>query len=160
MKKIILAAVVALSAVTALGMAPASAEGQSKATVCHFNGTDDIVVISVADPAVQSHVDHGDARPGDAVPGMDATYGESCEIVDNPTGPSPFGAACEALSTQLMGVTGVWGGYTNPEVCDFGGTLNKFNRPLISDQLLPACFGQGGTGFLISIIDQNARCTV
>ena len=159
MKRILIAAALAATAL-AFGSAGATqAEGQTKATVCHFNGTDDIVVISIADPAVQSHIDHGDSRPGDAVPGEDATYGENCEIVPNPTGPSPFGIACENLPNTVMGVTGTYldlGPFQNCALTN----LTKDNRAQISNQLLPACFGQGGLGYFISIIDQAAVCTM
>ena len=85
MKKLILAVALALTAF--MVVAPPASAGQEKSVVCHFNGTDDIVAISIADPAVQSHIDHGDSRPGDPAPTTNpngATYGANCEIVDNP----------------------------------------------------------------------------
>ena len=36
----------------------------------HTSGTNGYELISIADPAVQSHIDHGDATPGGDVPDM------------------------------------------------------------------------------------------
>lgn len=57
---------------------PASA-GQTKAAVCHVDGQNLFSVVEVADPAVQAHVDHGDALPGGDVPGMPGyVFDQSC----------------------------------------------------------------------------------
>lgn len=62
----ILLSVAALSAAAVgLTVTPASA-GQTKSDVCH-GGDDGIELISIADPAIDSHIAHGDAQPGDVL---------------------------------------------------------------------------------------------
>lgn len=88
MKKLIAAA--AVTAVAAIGFgvsSPTDAKGgQPKETVCH-DGDHGIEAISIAAPAVEKHIAHGDFRPGDPVPGYGgygATFGDDCQPVPNP----------------------------------------------------------------------------
>ncbi len=64
-----------------LAIAPnASADGEAKSTVCHIDGKGRVRALSVADVAVDAHLDHGDPEAGDPVPGFDGfVYGETCE---------------------------------------------------------------------------------
>jgi hypothetical protein len=59
------------------------AKGQAKTEVCHR--TDDpenpYVLIEVADPALDAHIAHGDAGPGEAVPGMGGpVFDDACQL--------------------------------------------------------------------------------
>jgi hypothetical protein len=56
--------------------------GQLKFDVCHrTEGTNEFILINIADPALEAHIAHGDAKPGDPVPGMESsTFGPNCEI--------------------------------------------------------------------------------
>ena len=58
MKKVLTAAAVLVTAVTVASVASA---GQARVDVCHVHGNGDIEQITVAEPAYQSHIDHGDA---------------------------------------------------------------------------------------------------
>lgn len=64
-------------------VAPATALAGDKTDVCHFDAdtnTYHLMTVSVA--AMANHLAHGDAVPGDAVPGMDGyELGPNCEIV-------------------------------------------------------------------------------
>jgi len=71
--------------------AAARGGGQAKIDVCHADGKDDYRLISVAEAAYQTHLDHGDATIGDFVPGTDESkvFDETCQIIDAPvTGPT------------------------------------------------------------------------
>src|SRR5262245_58732021 len=51
-----------------------------KVHVCHVNGHGIFHLINVASSAVNAHLNHGDAFPGDPVPGNpDLILNESCE---------------------------------------------------------------------------------
>lgn len=53
---------------------------QTKVDVCHYDAeTDAYQLITIADPAVDAHINHGDAQPGDAVPTMEGfEFDETC----------------------------------------------------------------------------------
>ena len=54
----------------------------SRVSVCHVAGTGTFRLISIADPALASHIRHGDAQPGDAVPAQPGKkFTSSCAIV-------------------------------------------------------------------------------
>ena len=60
---------------------PAMAAPGDKVDVCHLTSseTNERVLISVNDNAWDAHYDHGDAQPGDAVPGMAGyVFDDSC----------------------------------------------------------------------------------
>lgn len=53
-----------------------------RTSVCHVNGTGAFQLISVADPALPTHIAHGDAVPGDPVPGNAGyAFDDGCHIV-------------------------------------------------------------------------------
>jgi hypothetical protein len=56
------------AAVLTLGSASAMAR-QPNVEICHINGNGTYRLIAVAAPAVPAHMAHGDAQPGDPVPG-------------------------------------------------------------------------------------------
>ena len=70
---------------------PVRLAGQLKSDVCHrTEGINEFILINIADPAVESHIAHGDAKPGDPVPGMEpSTFGPACEIEDEDDDPVP-----------------------------------------------------------------------
>jgi 5'-nucleotidase len=43
--------------------------GKDKAAVCHMDGQGNYSLITIADPALDAHLAHGDSQPGDAIPG-------------------------------------------------------------------------------------------
>lgn len=64
--------------------------GQTKTDVCHSHGDGSYDLITVADPAVDSHLAHGDALIGDEVPGdPSSVFNEVCESIPAPVA-DPF----------------------------------------------------------------------
>lgn len=66
----------------AAGRASAAAQpDRDKVDICHrTNGESDFILISVASPAVDAHVAHGDGRPGEAFPGQPGMrFGPTCQ---------------------------------------------------------------------------------
>lgn len=67
---------------------PAFAAPAQKVDVCHNTSseTNEWVLISISDNAWDAHASHGDASPGDAVPGMEGyVFDDSCN--PEPSGP-------------------------------------------------------------------------
>lgn len=61
----------------------AAAAPAPKVDICHKRGNGTYHLISVNENALQAHLAHGDALPGDPVPGMDGkVFDESCNIID------------------------------------------------------------------------------
>lgn len=57
--------------------------GGEKVDVCHNEGDGTFHLINISDNAFDSHVAHGDASPGDPVPGMSGKkFDEACNVVD------------------------------------------------------------------------------
>ena len=72
--------VLLLAALPVLSVGAGPAE---KVDVCHREGNGSFHLINVSAKAMPAHVAHGDAKPGEAVPGMtDTVFGENCELVD------------------------------------------------------------------------------
>jgi hypothetical protein len=62
------------------------AGGQTKTEICHRTGAAQFILISVAEPAVDAHIGHGDGRIGNPVPGQPGTkFSTNCTPV--PVGP-------------------------------------------------------------------------
>ena len=79
-------------------LAGSSAEARTaKVDICHrTDGTNTFIALSVAAPAVEPHVAHGDASPGQAVPGQPGMM---------------FAADCTSTaSVRVITVTGRWTG--------------------------------------------------
>lgn len=57
-----------------------SGSSKTKVDVCHYDAeTDAYQLITIADPAVDAHINHGDAQPGDAVPTMEGfEFDDTC----------------------------------------------------------------------------------
>jgi len=62
---VLVAAVLLVSSTTGV-----LAEGKAKVNVCHANEAGSFNLINVSESALPAHLAHGDAAPGDAVPGM------------------------------------------------------------------------------------------
>jgi hypothetical protein len=62
---VLVAAVLLVSSTTGV-----LAQGRAKVNVCHANGAGSFNLINVSESALPAHLAHGDAVPGDAVPGM------------------------------------------------------------------------------------------
>jgi hypothetical protein len=73
------------------GAAVVRSAGQTKVEVCHRTfGTNEYVLIDIADPALPTHLSHGDAQVGEAVPDAPGFhFGETCELVEYDGGPTP-----------------------------------------------------------------------
>lgn len=64
--------------------------GQIKTDVCHSHGDGSYDLINVADPAVDSHIEHGDGLIGQSVPDMAGfIFDEACEAIPEPVA-DPF----------------------------------------------------------------------
>ncbi len=88
-------AALTLTALLACGEAPTEPEaedrdapqyargGQLKVQVCHRTGNGAWNLITVGQPTVTAHRAHGDAEPGEIVPGSGDTqvFGASCEVL-------------------------------------------------------------------------------
>src|SRR5262249_42634329 len=76
-----------------LAAVPSMAAPAQRVDVCHREGNGSFHLISVAAPAVTAHINHGDALPGDPVPGQDGgRFDEACGIVRASTCPCGFTA--------------------------------------------------------------------
>jgi hypothetical protein len=82
---------------------PVSAERPDEVSVCHLDADSGTYKqLSVPQPAAAAHDSHGDARPGDPVPGMAGyTFDESCTVVAPP--PDPTRNVVEVLSGPATG---------------------------------------------------------
>ena len=70
------------TAVTVEETVVAGKKGQKKVDVCHVTGNGSYILITIAEPALPAHLNHGDGQPGDPVPGMEGfVFDESCEPV-------------------------------------------------------------------------------
>ena len=81
-------------------VAPATAlAGGEKVAVCHLDAdTGTFHLITVSDSAFPAHVAHGDASPGDPVPGKEGyEFGPSCELL------SPVFCPKEGTLTETLG---------------------------------------------------------
>ena len=75
---------VVFACVLSLGvLRPGSVSGQNdKQDVCHRESNGTYHLITIAEPAYQNHLDHGDANIGDEVPdGSRLVFNEACEPV-------------------------------------------------------------------------------
>ena len=94
MKKVLFVVSIVMLLVVVMAI-PAFAAGQTKSDVCHLDDAGNYMLINIADPALDSHIAHGDSQSGDAVPGNEDGYvfGEDCSPVPPPL-PVPEGPGC------------------------------------------------------------------
>jgi hypothetical protein len=65
--------------------------GQNKIDVCHSEGNGSYHMITIAEPAYPSHVNHGDAGVGEPVPGASGfVFDEDCNVVEVVSCPCDF----------------------------------------------------------------------
>lgn len=129
------------------------AKGQAKTEVCHR--TDDpenpYVLIEVADPALDAHIAHGDAGPGEAVPGMGGpVFDDACQL-GAVTCPCFAAADLDAFTLEydltLFGeeVHGDWRSTLLLSAIQQGSTTGEF----------AGVTGIAGSGFSCGLIDRN-----
>jgi hypothetical protein len=97
---------VAVSLVTALlASGVALAGGPEKVDVCHHEGNGSYHLINISSSALPAHIEHGDALPGDPVPGMEGKkFDENCNIVDaGPSVTSGYSGLTEAAGVRYRG---------------------------------------------------------
>jgi hypothetical protein len=131
-------------AVTSVDGAAAFNQGVSESVVCHYDAVADVwSPITLPEQAVQAHLRHGDALPGDRLPDDSGVFGPSCEEIPDPPPPAlpniveidppsaaagqygASGAAFGPLPT-LVGVSG-----TVVLVNDAAGTTSDACEPLV-----------------------------
>lgn len=105
-----LAATTALFAAVAVASPIANATGQTKSDVCHVS-SDHVELISIADPAVESHLEHGDNVVGSTLPDG-STVGADCSIIP------PVDPPAETLQELCDDIGGVYGVDGNDTRCD------------------------------------------
>jgi hypothetical protein len=96
------------AALLMFGMLGAVAQASAvKVDVCHRRGNGSYILINISENALAAHVAHGDASPGEPVPGMEGKqFDEACNVVDAPI---------YVLSAQLnYNGAGGWGGWSCP----------------------------------------------
>ncbi len=98
------------AALAPTGVVTASA---NKVDICHREGNGSFILINISNKAYPAHDKHGDAKPGQAVPGKDGfVFDDACKVVQlsrvysAPLNYSPYG----------------WGGWSCPS-----GTPNLFD---------------------------------
>jgi hypothetical protein len=78
--------------------------GGIKVDVCHNEGNGTYHLINISDNAFDSHVAHGDASPGEAVPGMTGfEFDEACNVVQALQTTTVTSAALNLSSTGAGG---------------------------------------------------------
>ena len=79
--------------------------GGEKVDVCHNEGNGTFHLINISDNAFPAHVEHGDASPGEMVPGMEGKkFDEACNVVDaGPTVTPGYSGLTEAAGVRYRG---------------------------------------------------------
>ncbi len=129
----------------------------TKVDVCHSEGNGTFHLITVAEPAYQAHVDHGDSAPGGAVPGMDGySFDDDCEPVADSVmvlarAWSADASGDDHLIAQLEDTDG------SGDV-SVGDTVRLFEYPLDFD---PTAFGTyGDTVHPVQIVNTSTSTVV
>ncbi len=136
-----------------------TANGGTKADVCHRTGSDTnpYVLVEVALPAVDAHRRHGDALPGEAVPGTDGdfVFDAACVpqdvVVDPPTEETVHVVAALSCPTAplLTGESGTFTGSVNADATGEIAYAFDFNTDGTTDATgnleETAAFGAAGT---------------
>lgn len=129
--------------VAGLGPVTAQAAPAEKVQVCHYNpyvGEWQVNTVKDNGKALQAHLDHGDAQPGEPVPGMDGyTFDDTCTPIADPAPETIWavayidnvddGAAYDpAVDTLIVKVVDDNGGNPNG-VPDAGDTIVQDSYP-------------------------------
>jgi hypothetical protein len=126
------------------GAAAFSRGGPERSVVCHYDADADVwSPLLLVEAAVQPHLGHGDALPGDRLPDDTGVFGPSCEEIADPSAPGwpavveidapsaaagQYGAAGAAFGPELT-VTGVSGAVVL--VSDGVGTTSDACEPIV-----------------------------
>jgi hypothetical protein len=141
---------------------------QQKYDVCHrTSGTNEFVLIPVADHAIDMHIAHGDARPGSAVPGQpgmvlspNCTAVSTSPVVITFDGLSKNGSAFTRYTQDGFTVTPVSGRWV--ALTTYGKPLPSIiftrtaSQPTISAAVMITA---GGAGFRFSSVDLYSSIT-
>ena len=126
------------------------AGGQPKVQVCHRIGNGTWNLITVGQPTLAAHKAHGDAEPGEAVPGSGDTqvFGPSCQVLPVPAFPL---ASIEAGNASACGLTpsGVaycWGANNSGQLGDGTTTFPRSVPVAVSGGLTFTTLGLGHGG--------------
>jgi hypothetical protein len=85
---------------------------KSKTPVCHYDATANTYkLISIADPALDAHLAHGDAVPGDALPDNSARYDNNCGLT---------AVILDAAGSYSTALYGGGGGSAETNLCPAG----------------------------------------
>jgi hypothetical protein len=105
------AVAITLSSTLGLGITEAANARQNKVALCHLNGNGAYKAINVAGAAERAHLEHGDSKPGDIVPGSGGrfSFAEDCRFV-------PACPCAEDLPENWTPDTAISG--TNIELCE------------------------------------------
>jgi hypothetical protein len=123
------------------GTAAFSKGGPERSVVCHYDaGADTWSPLTLQASAVQAHLRHGDALPGDRLPDDSGVFGPACEEIADPTWPAlveidapsaaagQYAAAAAAFGPELT-LAGVSGAAVL--VSDGVGTTSDACEPLV-----------------------------
>ena len=91
----------------------------AKVNVCHVTGNGTYRLINISEKAVPAHLAHGDALPGDPVPGVDdKIFGDDCSLEDASPEPEPEPEPMSGYEVVTSGDMsygdGGWGGWSCP----------------------------------------------
>lgn len=83
----------------------AAAAPAEKVDVCHAEGNGTYILINISENAYPAHVEHGDASPGEPVPGMEGMiFSEDCTPVSaGPTVTPGYSGLTEAAGVRYRG---------------------------------------------------------
>jgi hypothetical protein len=101
----------ALGGAAALGLSQGRvlAAPANKVAICHRTGNGSYHRIEINGNALDAHLDHGDALPGDPVPGEDdLVFGEDCSVEEAP--PTTVRACSPPMEFGPLG----WAGWSCP----------------------------------------------
>lgn len=134
---IIIVAAVIFSQVLASG---ASAKQDNKVDVCHKTGNGSFHLISISADALDAHLSHGDAPPGQAVPGQPGkVFGADCSVASTAQNEQAQPATVPPVTNQGKKAAKVY-------VCHKtgNGTYRLIN---ISENAVPAHIRNHGDGY-------------
>ncbi len=153
-----------LAGAAALGLGAGRVGAQAdKVVVCHATGSGSFNRIEVSRNALPAHLRHGDAQPGDPVPGEDgAMFGDDCGVVDVPP---PTEIHCS--DPLVFGPNG-WGGWSCPAgMTAVGGSYDPASATVqVAEVAEPGSvyphhtFGPDESGFVVHNDNDQETITV
>ena len=144
--------------------------GAEKENVCHRKGNGTFFLINISVDAVPAHLAHGDALPGDPVPGVDGdVFDEACKAIETIRVTSPpmaFGPMGWGGWSCPAGTTVIAGGY---EPANLLVTYSGPAKPGVTTKTTPAytypiyphyTFPLGETGWVVQNINTGQTLSV